>query len=243
MRLASSARLTRRKPPWNGLVGVAQGLLRVTATHAFTEGLIAPILPSFLARHPEVRVHLDYDDRRADPFADGTDLVVRVGKLPDSALVARTLPPVDLWLCASPDYLARRGTPKSVQGLGDHDLVVWEDGMTWAFQGKAGEERVVVRGRAVVPDAGAMTAVAVHGGGIARLPSYLAAPRLADGRLVRVLPALRAPAMEVHALYPSHRSLSVKVRVFIDVLAEHLGRVVLPGREASCVSRDTTPGM
>ena len=92
-----------------GLVGLARGLLRVAATHAFAEGLIAPMLPAFLGRHPEVRVHLDYDDRRADPLADGTDLVVRVGRLPDSALVARTLPPVDLWLCASPAYLAPAG--------------------------------------------------------------------------------------------------------------------------------------
>ena len=100
--------------------------------------------------------------------------------------------------------------------------------MTWAFQGEAGAESVVARGRAIVSDAGAMTAVAVHGGGIARLPSYLAAPSLADGRLVRVLPEARSPAMEIHALYPSHRSLSVKVRVFIDALAEHLKTAVRP---------------
>ena len=73
-----------------------------------------------------------------------------------------------------------------------------------------------------------MTAVAIHGGGIGRLPSYLAAPCLADGRLVRLLPGVRAPAMEIHALYPSHRSLSVKVRVFIDALAEHLGKAARP---------------
>ena len=212
----------------DGLVGVARGLLSVTATHAFTEGLIAPMLPAFLARHPEVRVHVDYDDRRADPLAHGTDLVVRVGRLPDSALIARTLPPVELWLCASPDYLARRGTPGSVRDLAGHDLVVWEDGMTWTFQGDAGGESVEARGRAIVPDAGAMTAVAAHGGGIARLPAYLAAPCLADGRLVRVLPAARSPAMEIHALYPSHRSLSVKVRVFIDALAGHLKTAAKP---------------
>lgn len=209
-----------------GLVGVARGLLRVVATHAFAEGLIAPMLPAFLARHPEVRVHLGYDDPRADPLADGTDLAVRIGRLPDSSLIARALPPVALWLCASPDYLARRGTPASARDLGDHDLVVWEEGMTWAFQAEDGEESFAARGRAVVPDAGAMTAVAVHGGGVARLPNYLAAPFVADGRLVRVLPDFRSPAMEVHALYPSHRSLSVKVRVFIDALVEHLGTAV-----------------
>ena len=211
-----------------GLIGVARGLLRVAATQAFTEGLIAPMLPAFLARHPEVRVHLGYDDRRAEPLADGTDLVVRVGPPPDSSLVARVLPPVDLWLCASPDYLARRGTPKSVPDLDAHDLVVWKEDMTWEFHGKRGGESVAARGRAVVPDAAAMTAVVVHGGGIARLPNYLAAPHVADGRLVRVLRGVHAPAMEIHALYPSHRSLSVKVRVFIDALAEHLTTVVLP---------------
>lgn len=206
----------------DGLAGNASGLLRVNTSYAFGQGLIAPMLPGFLARYPEVEVRLDIDYRRIDMLAEGTDVVIRIGPLTDSGLVARKLPTVQLWLCASPEYLAARGTPMVPQDLLVHDVIGREENTVWVF--KAGErlEEVKVRARSVIPDASAQMVVVAGGAGIGRLPDYLAASAVAAGKLVRVLPRLEGELIDIHALYPSHRSLSAKVRVFIDALVAHV---------------------
>ncbi|WP_333836032.1 LysR family transcriptional regulator [Novosphingobium sp.] len=206
----------------DGLAGTASGLLRVNASYAFGQGLIAPMLPAFLARYPQVSVMLDLDYRRIDMLAEATDVVIRIGPLLDSGLVARTLPPIELWLCASPGYLSARGTPGSLSELASHDIVEREQTTIWPFSTGDALKQIEVRARLTIPDAGAQKVVLMGGAGIGRLPDYLAAPAVAAGDLIRLLPDLTGEKIEVHALYPSHRSLSAKVRVFIDALMEHI---------------------
>ena len=206
----------------DGLAGTASGLLRVNASYAFGQGLIAPMLPAFLARYPQVSVMLDLDYRRIDMLAEATDVVIRIGPLLDSALVARTLPPIELWLCASPGYLSARGTPRSLSELLSHDIVEREQTTIWPFATADALKQIEVRARLTIPDAGAQKVVLMGGAGIGRLPDYLAAPAVAAGDLCRLLPDLAGEKIEVHALYPGHRSLSAKVRVFIDALIEHI---------------------
>jgi DNA-binding transcriptional LysR family regulator len=110
-----------------GFGGVPRGLLRVNATYAFAQGVLAPMLPPFLARHPEVRVALDIENRRIDPMAEEADLVIRLGPLADSALIARRLAVLEVWLCASPAYLAARGTPARAADLARHDMIMRSD--------------------------------------------------------------------------------------------------------------------
>ena len=167
----------------------------------------------------ELLVALDADDRRIDLTAKDTDLAIRIGPMVDSALIARRLPSVDLWLCASPAYLAARGTPRTVAELAAHSLVDRQDRTDWRF---AGGGVIEVEPRVIIPDASAQKVVVEGGAGIGHLPDYLVRPAVASGRLVRVLPDVIAATIEVHALYPSHRSLSAKVRVFIDALAAHM---------------------
>ncbi|WP_175949063.1 LysR family transcriptional regulator [Burkholderia vietnamiensis] len=211
----------------DGYAGEPRGLLRINTTQSFAQGLVAPMLPEFLDRYPALTVELTTDSNYVDIAREGIDVAVRVGTLPDSSLVARRLPPVELWLCASPSYLSRSGAPMAASELHGHRLVVREAPTSWVFQDGQAELTIRPRGSAIIPDAAAQKIVLEGGGGIGFLPSYLAAPALRAGTLVRVLPSLRREPIELHALYPTHRSMSAKVRVFIDALVGHLETVGL----------------
>ncbi|WNG45843.1 LysR family transcriptional regulator [Archangium minus] len=208
-----------------GFVGVPRGTLRVSAPLAYAHTFIAPMLPAFLASYPELRVVLDLNHRNVDMVAQEIDVVVRMGPLVDSGLVARRLPPLEIWLCASPSYLEARGTPTSVADLAAHDFIDRIDGTTeWTFDTPGrGKEHVSIYPRVVSPEPTVGLVMLMGGAGIGRLPRFMAEKAIAAGELVRVLPATRPGTTEVNALYPSHRSLSAKVRVFIDALAAHLG--------------------
>ena len=209
-----------------GLIGTPRGTLRVSVGFTFAVGPLAPMLPQFLACYPEVRVALSIDNRNVDLLAEEFDVAIRIGPLRDSELIARRLTSIALWTCASPAYLAARGTPLTVDDLGLHELIGRVDRRsTWRFRAPDGvpHEIVVVPGT-VVPEPAVLQAVLIGGAGIGRLPEFYAADAVTAGTLVRLFPEYQDDAVEVHALYPSHRSLSAKVRVFIDALVEHLNQ-------------------
>jgi len=186
--------------------------------------LVSPMVPSFLARHPEVRIILDVENRVIDMPMELADLVIRVGALPDSDLVARHLATTQMWTCASPGYLAARGTPSSVAELDRHTLISgFNRTMTWSYHMPDGStEQVEVRPENVVTEPAALGPMLAGGVGIGRLPDFIAERAVARGDLVRLFPTAGGDAIAVHALYTSHRSLSAKVRVFIDALVAHL---------------------
>ena len=204
--------------------GTARGTLRVSAPLAYVSTLVTPMLPGFLMRYPEVRVVLDLNHRNVDMLAEDIDVVVRMGTLADSSLVARRLPSVHMWLCASPQYIARKGMPARVADLSAHDVIDRIDGPNeWVFD-LPDERRVPItlHPRAVSPEPAVGMALILGGAGIGLLPSFMAEPAIAEGRLLRIFPESLPQTVEAHALYPSHRSLSAKVRVFIDALVAHL---------------------
>ena len=206
----------------DGIVGEARGLLRVNSTPAFAQDLIAPMLPGLVERHPHLRVELQTDPRTIDMVQEGIDLVIRIGPLADSALIAKRLPSIELWLVASPAYLARRGAPNDLAELVDHDLVTREPTSRWTFHRDGLERTLEPSGRIVIADAAAQKVVIEGGVGIGCLPSYLAQPGINGGRLMHLLPAWRRSAVDIHAVYPTRQSMSAKVRVFIDALIAHL---------------------
>ena len=209
-----------------GLIGVPRGTLRLSVGFTFAVGPLAPMLPEFLARYPGVRVALSIDNRNVDLLAEDFDVAIRIGPLPDSDLIARRLTTIVLWTCASPAYLAAHGTPITVEDLRSHELIGRVNHRsTWRFRASGGvlHEIEVVPGT-VVPEPAVLQTVLIGGAGIGRLPDFYAADAVGNGTLVRLLPEYLDDSVEVHALYPSHRSLSAKVRVFIDALAEHLNR-------------------
>ena len=217
------------------LAAAPRGTLRVNAPFSFAVGLLAPMLPDLPRLHPAVRVVLDINNRWINVGAEEADIVIRVGDLADSSLIARRLASVELWLCASPDYLSVRGTPASVADLGSHELISWTDRtVEWSFRsGGSDIEKIAVRPGTVIPEPAALQILLTSGSGIGRLPDFIAVPMLVSGELVRVLPDLQPDTVEVHALYPSHRSLSAKVRVFIDALACHLRKSRTNDRRAA----------
>ena len=207
-----------------GLTGTPRGTLRINAALTFALGLVAPMLPAFMRRYPALRVVLETENRVVDLAREAVDVAIRVGQLADSDLMARKLGSIELWPCADPGYLAERGIPLEPRDLAAHTLLGWVDRPSeWVFTGPEGEaHREAVPVGAVAPEAAVLQILVAGGAGIGRLPDFLARPLVASGELVRLLPAFRPELVDVHAVYPVHRSLSAKVPVFVDALRAHL---------------------
>ena len=207
-----------------------KGTLRIAAPVSFGTLHLGQLLWPFLQRHPGLEVAIDLDDRRVDLLGLGYDVGIRIGRLPDSSLVAKKLGDMRMYLCASPAYLGERGTPKSPDELAEHDCIGYAHltaGQVWQFEPlrAGGEPRTVrVRGRVVANNGDLMRDAAIAGLGLVMLPEFLAAPALRDRRLVRVLPGCRPLGASVYALYPKDRQRSLKIRA----LLEHLGKILLP---------------
>lgn len=204
------------------LIGVPAGTLRVSVPFTYADGLLAQKLPAFLQRYPEVRVVLTIDNRVIDLQTEEIDVAIRIGPLSDSELVARRIATFSLWPCASPAYLAEHGTPRTVRDLATHRVIAHVDRRAvWRFKTKSGAvQEVEILPGTVVPEPAVVKTMLMGGAGIGQLPDFHAVDAIANGTLVRVLPDHEPDSVDAHALYTSHRSLSAKVRVFIDALAD-----------------------
>ena len=209
----------------DNFAGAPRGTLRVSAPFTFVVAILSPMLPSFLASNPEVRVVLEVENRIIDMPLEPADLVIRVSRaLPDSDLIARHLLTTEAWTCASPGYLAVHGAPSHVAELNSHVLIAnFDRSATWSYRTSDGAmQQIEFRPAHVVSDSAALQSMLMGGAGIGLLPDFIARDAVAAGALVRLFPATQGDVFQVHALYTSHRSLSAKVRVFIDALIESL---------------------
>lgn len=206
------------------------GTLRVTLPAAFGRQYISPLMPEFLARHPRLRLSLDLSDAMLDLVAEGFDLGIRVGTLEDSSLVAKRLADNRRVLCASPDYLARRGLPATPADLEQHDclLMVGAKGPRdrWTLIAADGSETTVrVRGP-FESNMGEVVRDAVLAGlGISLHSAWHVCDDLKAGRLQIVLPDYRTPESAIYAVMPERRLMLPRVRAFIDFVVEKLGDV------------------
>lgn len=192
-----------------------RGRLRVTVPLNF--GFLAPAFASYLARYPEVELEVVGADRLVDLVHEGFDVAVRAGGLADSTLVARRLGDLQSFLVASPRFLERAGAPEAPRDLESTDCLVFGAGelVRWRLVKEDEELTVDVRARLIVNDFDFLEQAARAGLGIAMLPAFRC---VAHGGLSRVLPAWRSPAIPIHAVYPSTRHLSPKVKTFLDHL-------------------------
>jgi DNA-binding transcriptional LysR family regulator len=203
------------------------GLLRVTAPMELGQFVLGPVLTTYLGRYPEVRVHVDLTSRQVNLVEEGFDVALRAGELRDSSLISRAVGgPHAFAICASRAYLARHGTPKHPRELAGHRCLLMHDHQVpaaWGFTD--GRRRIAVRvgGTVSVNSFTLLRELAIAGLGIARLPRFVAAPALADGTLRAVLRGYGL-AQSFHALYPSARHLSPRVRTFVEVLDAELAR-------------------
>ncbi|SPS00963.1 LysR family transcriptional regulator [Cupriavidus taiwanensis] len=204
------------------------GTLRVTTSASFGRLYVSPLLPEFLVRHPGVSLSVNLSDHVLDLVSAGFDLAIRIGALDDSALVARRLANNRRLLCASPDYLRRRGTPRTPQDLARHDclLLVGSQGRqdVWRLgDGAGGEIAVRVRGRIEANTGELLSDAALAGFGIALHSAWHVCADLQAGRLVQVLPDYPLADTGIYAVMPQRRLVPPRVRAFVDFLAERLG--------------------
>ncbi len=193
------------------------GLLRLTAPVEFGQRYIAPLVNDFLKAHREMRVELMLDDRINDLLDEGLDLAVRIGRLPDSSMVARTVGHTRLITCASPDYLRGAPTPDSPRALHEHICINQKDrGRHWYFRSGKTELVEEVQARLVTNQTHAVRLACVQGLGIARLLHYQVWQELQDGRLQRILQAFEPEALPVQLVFPHAQMLAPRVRAFID---------------------------
>jgi DNA-binding transcriptional LysR family regulator len=212
---------------------VPSGRLTVSAPVSFGQMRLAPALPAFLARFPDVAVDLLLLDRAVNPLEEGVDVAIRAGSLEDSSLVARKLAEYPRLVCGAPAYLKRRGLPCVPEDLRGHDCIILtllDSAQTWRFRTPQGEVQVPVSGGLRSNNSDATIAAAIGGAGLVMAPSWRVRDDLAAGRLVAVLEAFETPPTAVHALLPRARLMPAKVRFFMDHLVEHLTR---NGEEAS----------
>lgn len=206
-----------------------KGLLRVNLQGTLARHFVVPALPDFLARHPELTLHIGEDDRLIDLVREGVDCVLRAGTLQDSSMVGRRIALLPQVTVASPAYLARHGEPADPAALAapgsTHRAVDYLSSAT----GKPVPLEFTVDGRvstlqlpATVSVTGTdlYTGSAVAGLGLVQVPRYRVAAELADGRLQVVLDGFAPPPMPVSVLYSQHRQLSARVRVFTQWLRE-----------------------
>lgn len=203
------------------------GLLRVSAPASFGNQYIAPLLPAFLAAHPGLQIRLDLDDRLVDLVGEGYDLAVRIGALQDSSLVSRRLADNQRVLCASPDYLKRRGRPQQPADLLGHDCIVQtgrdDPPGLWRLRDAAGEMHTLrVQGVFQSNFGEALRHAALGGLGISQHSLWHVHEDVRAGRLQVVLPDCAVPASAIHAVMPARALVPARVRVFVDHLAKAL---------------------
>jgi DNA-binding transcriptional LysR family regulator len=199
---------------------VPSGRLRVTAPVSFGSEALVPALADYLASHPQVRVELSLSDRTVDLVDEGFDVAIRIGTLPDSGLVARSLAPYRMMVCASPAYLQRRGTPRSPDELVGHECIAFSPAATASWH--VGEDRVEVNGQLQINHGQALRVAALNGLGIVMQPAVLLAADVAAGRLVALFPDHPLGSRPMQVVYlPDQRSL--KLRSFVEFVVGRFG--------------------
>lgn len=201
------------------------GTLRLSASVTHGELFLVPLLRRFRAGHPDLTIDLRLSDRYVDLAAEGIDLAIRIGRLEDSALMARKLGQIGLLLVASPAYLDRVGRPRTLADLARHacirDTNLRGDG-AWPMEEDGTLHRVPVTGPFLVNSARAARDLAIEGEGIAFCPDYVVRQALADGRLEHVLSQVRGPQLDIHAVHLAQRRLARRTRAFLDYLVQNL---------------------
>ncbi|WP_373044780.1 LysR family transcriptional regulator [Vulgatibacter sp.] len=203
-----------------------RGTLRINAPMSFGLLHVVPALGDFAREYPEVRIDLVLDDRVLDLVEGGFDLAVRIGTLPDSALVAQRVGTSRNALVAHPDYLARRGTPTVPADLAGHDALLYSlasTGSDWALSRGAQTEVVRMRGPLQANSSLALRQAALQGLGIARMPLFAVGEDLASGRLRRVLADWQLPEHGIHAITTAREHLPPKTRAFVDFFRTRIG--------------------
>jgi len=204
------------------------GTLRVNAPVTFGTSSLAPFITQYLAQYPETQVELTLSDRIVDPVEEGYEVILRIGELSDSQMIAYPLRPYRLIACASPGYLTQNGVPETPADLAAHSCLVYgiwspQAPCRWQFYQDGKMQEIQPAGRLRSNDGRALLHAAVSGYGVTLGPEDVLSEEIRAGRLVQVLPDYDGPSRPMHVLTPAGLRQTVKIRSFIQALRETFG--------------------
>ena len=203
-----------------------EGTLKMTAPLSFGLMHLNDVIDEYANQHPELNFELDFSDRHTDLIEEGFELAIRIRELQDSSYQAKRLALIRYALCASPEYLERMGTPKTLDDLSEHEFLQYGMSKSSAIelideQGK--KHQVAVIGKIKANNGDFLREMAVKGHGIAFLPTFITYKALTSGELVPILQQYQLPTLNAYAVYPKNRFLSQRCRYLIDFIAERFG--------------------
>ncbi len=205
-----------------------RGLVRMAAPMSFGVSHLAPVLPAFMAKHPDITLDLDFSDAQIDLVGGGFDLALRIAALGDSSLLARRLCGVRIVLVGAPSYFERHGRPRHPRDLATHRALTYayaRSGAAWRFQhARHGEFSTAVPSVLRVNNAEALTPPLVAGLGLALQPEFLVWRELASGALEVAMPEWSPPPIAVHLVMPPGRARPQRVQVLIEHLVERFAK-------------------
>jgi len=194
-----------------------KGRLRICAAVTFARIHLIPLLPKFLAQHPDLDLEVILDDRQIDLVHEGIDVALRMGKLMDSALTARRIARCRRFVLGTPAYFDREGTPATPSELSKHQAVVYlQEGSVWSFRRESSELAVSVQSRLRVTAAEGVRAAVLADGGLTIASEWMFSPELRSGAVRAVLQEWDLPPLDLWAVFPSGRAATAKTRRFVD---------------------------
>lgn len=201
------------------------GALKVSAPLSFGISHLSPVINNFLKQYKDIDIDLFVDDAQTDIVAGGFDIGIKIGSLQDSTMRARKFSETEMLLIASPEYLAIKGTPQSIEDLNRHSPLQYSQiasgqlSQLVAPQGK--QRKLKVEARLIANNGEILIGAAIAGLGIATVPRFMVQAAIQSGQVVQVLPNHPLPTLGIYAIYPEGKYIQPKLRVFIDYLAAH----------------------
>jgi DNA-binding transcriptional LysR family regulator len=208
------------------MAAAPRGVLKVTVPLTYGVKVFSPAMTDYLTAWPDVSLELDLSNRIIDLVEEGFDAAVRIGHLPDSSFVARPLKPYRMRACASPEYLARMGTPRTPADLAQHEclgFLHWGREGQWRLDGETDCANPLRAGRFRANNGQALKVAALRGFGLVLQPEALLSKEIESGQLVSVLEDYLPDGAPVHLIYPSDRRATPKLTTFIDFVIERFG--------------------
>lgn len=207
--------------------GAARGVLRIAAPVTFGAMHLGEVVARYMEDHPHVNVEVQLGDRYVDLVDAGVDVAIRIGRLEDPGLVTRRLAPCRMVMCASPAYLERHGTPRKPDDLLSAQRLAFSEAVSagdWTLRDRKNRAYIIDGPcRMTANNTQMLLAAAIAGAGIVYGPTFVFGAHIRRGELVELLPAYRAADLTIQAVYPSVRRIPLKVRRFVDYLAEAFG--------------------
>lgn len=207
----------------NQLQETPGGLLRINAPVSFGTTHLLNVLSQFMHRYPEIKLEVEFNDRIIDVVAEGYDVVIRVGEIKDTNLIARKITSSRGVMVASPDYLKRKGYPQQAEDLSRHDCIAYSllpAPTQWNFYKQGVRTSITIDPRAMCNNAALEVSMLVHGIGITRIPLFICEQEVANGELEIVLDDYDHIKLDVFAVYPHRQYLTAKVRAFVDFVVD-----------------------